>query len=209
MYTDFELLARAQSRTEFLSQLSFTPLSIWHVKDLSKGAAGERAPLHRGDVSLKEKGLTFNHWNPLHLKIWPSVDFRPCHPSRSRRASGLCSPEVWPAFTLQGLRHLPAMLKLILGPQDTYCCLHPRRETAEQPCCIIQQRHSSRRSEKGSPFVVWSLLTLPHVLWFKCFSTSLSLMSSHALFYLNPLKTQSHFPFFPFLDLIFPIMRNT
>lgn len=149
---------------------------IRHVNDLNK--EGERATLHRGDISRKENSLTFHQWNPFHLKLWPSVGFGPCHPSRSLRASGLCSPEVWPAFTLQGLRHLPVMLNLILGSQETGLLFGPTGGTdwtdvctpscrqQNKHCCIIQQRQSSRKSKKGSSFVVWSLFTLPHVLWF-------------------------------------------
>lgn len=151
---------------------------IQHVNDLNK--EGERATLHRGDISLKENSLTFHEWNPFHLKLRPSVGFRLCHPSRSLGASGLCSPEFWPAFTLQGLRHLPVMLNLILGPQEIQTGLlfgprgnidwtndsTPGCRLQNKHCCIIQQRQSSRKSKKGSSFVVWSLLTLPHVLWF-------------------------------------------
>lgn len=187
-------------RTEFLSELQqgwvWLHSSIWHVNDLNKGVAEERASLHRGDISLKENGLTFNHWNPLHLKLRPSVDSDPVFPQGPREHLGCAvlrsdQPLHFRAWDIT----LSCWTWFWAHRRHTVACIPGGRQQSKH-CCLIQQRHSSRKSEKGSPFVVWSLLTLPHVLWFKCVFPSLSLMSSHPLFSLNPLKMWSHFPFY-------------
>lgn len=65
----------------------------------------------------RRTGWHFNHWNPLHLKLRPSVDFRPLSsPQGPQEHLGRVVLRSDQPFTLQGLGRLSDMLSPDFGP---------------------------------------------------------------------------------------------
>lgn len=99
------------------------PSPEWRINVLNRVQLLDRVSLHTFVTAPSRtplsRELTFNHWNPLCLKLQASVDFSPCHPSRSQREAVPCSLDVWPALTLQGPRSVFVMLNLKFGSQET------------------------------------------------------------------------------------------